>query len=69
MTDGTPINQDIIGNYCTFIEDASFYYSTDYTITMIISEEMPAYFEGQKSLDEVISVINSRVGTMVAERN
>jgi len=36
---------------------------------MIISEEMPAYFEGQKSLDEVIAVINSRIGTMVAERN
>lgn len=68
MTDGTPINQDIIENYSTFIENASFYYSTDYTITMIISEEMPAYFDGQKSLDEVISVINSRVGTMVAER-
>lgn len=68
MTDGTPLNQDIIDNYCTFIENASFYYSTDYTITMIISEEMPAYFEGQKSLDEVIGVINSRVGTMVAER-
>lgn len=35
---------------------------------MIISEEMPAYFDGQKGLDEVISVINSRAGMMVAER-
>jgi len=67
-TDGAPISQDIIDNYVTFIDNASFYYSTDYTITMIISEEMPSYFEGQKSLDEVINVINNRVGTMVAER-
>jgi hypothetical protein len=35
---------------------------------MIISEEVPTYFEGRKSLDEVIRVINSRAGMMVAER-
>lgn len=40
----------------------------DYTVTMIVSEEMPAYFDGEKSLDEVISVTNCRVGTLVAER-
>ena len=41
-------------------------YSKNYTIAMIISEEVPAYFEGRKRLDEVISVINSGVGTMAA---
>ncbi|MBO7453568.1 MAG: hypothetical protein J6U54_24805 [Clostridiales bacterium] len=55
---------------CTpYIDNASFYYSKNYTIEMIISEEVPAYFEGRKRLDEVIGVINSEVGTMVAERN
>ncbi len=51
-TDGAPINQDIIDNYGTFIDNEFLNYSMDYTITMIISEEMPAYFYGQKSLNE-----------------
>ena len=51
-TDGAPINQDIIDNYGTFIDNEFLNYSMDYTITMIISEEMPAYFDGQKSLNE-----------------
>ena len=59
MTDGTPINQDIIENYSTFTDNVLFQYLTEYTITMIKSEEMPAYFDGQKSLDEVISVIST----------
>ena len=67
-SDGTPLSQDVIEDYIVLIDKTSFYYSTDYTITMIISEEMPAYFEGQKSLDEVINTINNRVGVLVAER-
>lgn len=67
-SDGTPLSQDVIEDYIVLIDKTSFYYSTDYTITMIISEEMPAYFEGQKSLDEVINSINNRVGVLVAER-
>ena len=59
MTDGTPINQDIIENYSTFTDNVLFQYLTEYTITMINSEEMPAYFDGRKSLDEVISVIST----------
>ena len=68
MTDGTPIEQNVIDDYVALIDKASFYYSTDYTITKIISEEMPAYFDGQKSLDAVIKIINERVGILVKER-
>lgn len=39
-------------NVRRFIDNEFLNYSTDYTITMIISEEMPAYFDGQKSLNK-----------------
>lgn len=66
--DYTPIDQNVLDNYEVMITKSSFYYSIDYTITKIILEEMPAYFEGQKSLDDVIAIINNRVGTLVSER-
>ena len=37
-------------------------------IALIIDEEMPAYFTGQKSLDEVIKIIENRAQTMLDER-
>ena len=66
--DGSPIPQEIVDVFIGFIDECAYYYSTDYTISGIISEEMPAYFAGQKSLDEVIRIIDSRVGTLMAER-
>lgn len=41
----------------------------DGAINIIIREEMPSYFEGQKSLDEVITVIQDRAQTVVSERS
>ena len=35
---------------------------------VIMNEEMPAYFEGQKSLDDVIGIIENRVNLMLKER-
>ncbi len=40
----------------------------DPTISIIVKEEMPAYLTGQKSLDEVIRIINDRAKTVVSER-
>ena len=40
----------------------------DAAITIIVREEMPAYFTGQKSLDDVIKIINDRAQTYVNER-
>ena len=34
----------------------------------IIKEEIQPYFEGQKSLDETVAVINSRARTLINER-
>ena len=42
--------------------------STDPSIRKIIDEEMPAYFAGQKDLDQVIKIINDRAQTYLNER-
>lgn len=39
----------------------------DPMIMLIISEELPAYFEGQKSLEEVAKVIENRVNNYMSE--
>ncbi|MBO4636493.1 MAG: hypothetical protein J5685_05025 [Clostridiales bacterium] len=40
----------------------------DAPVQMIVSEEIQAYFAGQKTLDEVIGIIDDRVATYVNER-
>lgn len=42
--------------------------SSDAEILLIIDEEISAYFKGQKSLEEVIPIINNRVSTLINER-
>ena len=39
-----------------------------FRIIVIMNEEMPAYYTGQKSLDEVTKIIENRVNLMLAER-
>ncbi len=43
-------------------------YTVDALVNAIIREEIPAYFEGQKTIDEVISILNDRVQTVINER-
>jgi hypothetical protein len=40
----------------------------DPAVASIVVEEMGAYFSGQKSLDDVIEVMEDRVQTFINER-
>ena len=40
----------------------------DMAIFAIVMEEAPAYFNGQKSADDVSKTIQNRVSTMLAEQ-
>ncbi len=42
--------------------------SVDETVFLIVAEEAPAYFTGQKSLDDVVNSIQNRASTVVKER-
>ena len=63
-----PIDKDLAAWYIDQISDAVVVPDTDSSIIIIINEEMPAYFEGQKSLDDVIGIIENRVNLMLKER-
>lgn len=51
------------------IEGATVKMLIDDTVQEMIHEEISMYFAGDKSLDETVKVIQSRVGTYVAEKN
>ena len=57
-----------IDEYESMIESCSYIDSVDPAIAVIIREEMPAYFSGQKTLDEVLILINDRTQTFLDER-
>lgn len=49
------------------IEQAKGNYCNDETLFTLISEEAQPYFEGQKSVDEVASIVQSRISLYVSE--
>ena len=63
------VDENAIANYAEIIKTASVVIRSDPAIAMIVREEIPAYLGGQKSLDEVVEIINNRVNTYVSERS
>ena len=66
---GIPMDESVITSYKEILESASVIVSDDPAVLNIIREEIPAYYLDQKSLDAVISIINNRVTTVIAERS
>ena len=62
------MDESVITSYKEVLQSASVIVSDDPAVLNIIREEIPAYFLDQKSLDAVISIINNRVSTVIAER-
>ncbi len=65
---GIPMDESVITSYKEILESATVIASDDPAVLNIIREEIPAYYLDQKSLDAVISIINNRVTTVIAER-
>ena len=62
------MDEAAISDFASMIERLSCWYTNDGSINAIIREEMPAYFEGQKTLDQVIPILEDRVQTVLNER-
>ena len=62
-------DQDDIDRYMSVCESLSHLVLSDSQILQIVDEEIEPYFEGNKSLDDCIQVINSRVQIVLDERN
>ncbi|MBP5261175.1 MAG: extracellular solute-binding protein [Clostridiales bacterium] len=61
-------DQDDIDGYRLICEGLSHRILSDQQITQIVDEEIQPYFEGGKSLDDCIQIINSRVQIVLDER-
>ena len=62
------ITQEDLDAFVALIENVTTCCSTDTGIMMIITEETPGYFEGQRSADDVCKNIQNRATTKVHER-
>ena len=62
------IDYSIVDGYREVLENCTYINFTDPSIVAIVREEMPSYFCGQKTLDEVISIIEDRTQTFLDER-
>ena len=62
------VDKKAVSDYEQMLRSCSVIGEEDAAITIIVKEEMPAYFTGQKSLDDVIKIINDRARTYVNER-
>ncbi|MBO4637262.1 MAG: hypothetical protein J5685_08980 [Clostridiales bacterium] len=60
--------EDDIAYYEELIGSCDHLPSADNAVMLIVREEIQAYFAGQKTLDEVISLIGNRVATFENER-
>ena len=52
----------------SIILSCSGMHTEDQAVNLILIEEMPAYFTGQKSLDDVIKIVQDRVQKVLDER-
>ena len=65
----TEVDDSLIDSYLSIIESLNgSLYDVDAPVDSIIIEEIPGYFEGQKTLDEVISIVNNRARSITDER-
>ena len=62
-----PVSEDQIDRFIALIEKLDTSIHTDPTIANIVAEEAPAFFNGQKSAEEVSRVIQDRVSRVLAE--
>lgn len=62
------ITEEDIENYRAMLESADHTNAIDSEIYAIVCEEIQAYFDGSKTLDQVIEIINSRAQLVVDER-
>ena len=61
----TPEHIDVLENTILNCSSAT---TEDADINIVLIEEMPAYFSGQKSLDQVIKIAQDRVQKILDER-
>lgn len=62
------VNRAILDSFYNAILSVTNVSRSDSSLEIIIAEEIPAYFTGQKDIDSVINIINDRAQTIYDER-
>ena len=65
---GEPLTEEMGEEYKKMLANVRGRALSDPTAMLIVSEEAPGYFTGQKSLTDVVSIIQNRCSTIVKER-
>ena len=65
----SPLNQEDVDTVKKFVESLSLVYSPNEELYNIVTEEADAYFNGQKTAQEVAEIIQSRVSIYVNENS
>ena len=65
---GKQIDPAVADRYIGQLSEATTSSFVYHNISLIIYEEVPAQFEGQKSFDDVCAAINNRAQTVLDER-
>lgn len=63
------LDYDVIEDYNDILRSASTISYMDSSIELIVMEEIPAYFAGQKSIEDVAAIIENRAQTVIDERS
>ncbi len=66
---GQPLAESAINSYKEVLLSASVIVDSDPAILCVIREEIPPYFLDQKTLDEILPIIQNRVSTIIKERS
>ena len=64
----TEVTAQLIDDYVKLVESIHIVERKDPTVMLIILEEAPAYFMGQRSVEEVCKNIQNRAKTVLQER-
>ena len=65
---GNPLTEDDVTELLEVVENIREARSYDPTVMMIIQEEAPGYLTGQRTVDDVVSIIQKRSKAVVQER-
>lgn len=61
-------SEDVIEEYIDVLQNATGFYTYDSDIAIIMYEEIQPYFAGDKTLDEIIPIIEDRCQTVLNEK-
>ena len=67
-TFGSRLDYSLINEYEAMVESASGCSSFDQAVVILICEDLQAYLAGDKSLDEVIPIMEDRCQTLLDQR-